>query len=57
MLPQCSRPEIIKSQFCGYSDKWGSLGCIDYSFGYKRINSNKEIVPGRFLIINWGDIF
>lgn len=40
-LLQCSRPEVIQNQFCGYSDKWGSLGCIDYSFGYKRINDNK----------------
>lgn len=40
-LLQCSGPEVIQNQFCGYSDKWGSLGCIDYSFGYKRINDNK----------------
>lgn len=47
-LLQCSRQKVIKNQFCGYSDKWGPLGCIDYSFGYERINDNKEIVQISF---------
>lgn len=47
-LLQCSRQEVIKNQFRGYSDKWGSSGCIDYSFGYKRINNNKETVQISF---------
>lgn len=40
-LLQSSRPEVIQNQLCGYSDKWGSWGCIDYSFRYERINDNK----------------
>lgn len=43
-LLQSSKQEVIKNQFRGYSDKWGSTGCIDCSFGYKRINNNEETV-------------
>lgn len=44
---QGSRREEVRNQ-CGYSDKWGFLACIDYSFGYKSINGNKEIVQVSF---------